>query len=69
MITGLKECNRLKKICYEIQLLKTPKISIKIKWHSQPDQKILFYVLLQSKLSQVQTILSINYGFKDLINI
>jgi hypothetical protein len=44
------------------------KKSIKIKWHSQHDQKILFYVWLQSKLSQVQTILSINYGFKDLIS-
>jgi Icc-related predicted phosphoesterase len=33
-----------KKICYEIQLLKTQKKSIKIKWQSQHDQKILFYV-------------------------
>ena len=44
------------------------KKSIKIKWQSQHDQKILFYVWLQSKLSQVQKILSINYGFKDLIS-
>ena len=33
-----------KKICYEIQLLKTQKKIIKIKWQSQHDQKILFYV-------------------------
>jgi hypothetical protein len=32
------------KICYEIQLLKTPKKSIKIKLQSEHDQKILFYV-------------------------
>jgi hypothetical protein len=32
-----------KKICYEIQLLKTQKKSINIKWQSH-DQKILFYV-------------------------
>jgi hypothetical protein len=43
-----------KKTCYEIQLLKTQKKSIKIKWQSQHDQKILFYVYLQSKLSQLQ---------------
>jgi hypothetical protein len=46
----------------------SPKQSIKIKWQSQHDQKILFYVQLQSKLSLVQKILCINYDFKDLIS-
>ena len=46
-------------------MLKTPKKSIKIKWQSQHDQKILFYVLIAIKtITATHKILSINYGFQ-----